>query len=163
MIYYSPVGILKIKISDEHVSEILYSDEKSETSDDAIELSSESKKILEKTISQLDEYFAGKRKTFDLPIKQTGTGFQQKVWDELMNIPYGKTISYLQLAQRLGDVKSIRAAASANGRNKLSIIVPCHRVIGANGSLVGYGGGLPRKKWLLHHEAKFENGVSLLF
>ena len=80
-----------------------------------------------------------------------------------MKIPYGKTISYLQLAQRLGDVKSIRAAASANGRNKLSIIVPCHRVIGADGKLAGYGGGLPRKKWLLDHEAKFENGVSLLF
>jgi len=163
MIYHSPVGILKIKVSDDDVSEILYSDEKPETSDDAAELSAKSKKILEKTICQLDEYFAGKRKTFDLPIQQTGTSFQQKVWNELVNIPYGKTISYLQLAQRLGDVKSIRASASANGRNKLSIVVPCHRVIGANGNLVGYGGGLPRKKWLLDHEGKFENGVSLLF
>jgi methylated-DNA-[protein]-cysteine S-methyltransferase len=80
-----------------------------------------------------------------------------------MNIPYGKTISYLQLAQRLHNVKAIRAAVSANGRNMLSIIVPCHRVIGADGSLTGYGGGLHRKKWLLDHENKYANGVSLLF
>ena len=89
--------------------------------------------------------------------------FQQKVWNELVKIPFGKTISYLKLAQRLGDVKSIRAAASANGRNKLNIIVPCHRVIGSDGSLIGYGGGLPRKKWLLEHESKYKTGVSLLF
>ena len=80
-----------------------------------------------------------------------------------MQIPYGKTISYLQLAQRLGNVKAIRAAASANGRNQLCIVVPCHRVIGSDGSLTGYGGGLPRKKWLLDHENKYANGVSLLF
>ncbi len=107
--------------------------------------------------------FQEKEKYLILPLKQEGTEFQQKVWSELIKIPYGKTISYLQLAQRLGDVKSIRAAASANGRNKLNIIVPCHRVIGSDGSLVGYGGGLPRKKWLLEHENKYANGVSLLF
>ncbi len=163
MTYHSPVGILKIKISDDQVSEVLYADEETETEDDATELSAKSKKILEETIRQFNEYFAGERKVFDLPIKQTGTSFQQKVWDELMNIPYGKTISYLQLARRLGDEKSIRAAASANGRNKLSIVVPCHRVIGSGGTLVGYAGGLPRKKWLLDHEAKFENGVVTLF
>jgi methylated-DNA-[protein]-cysteine S-methyltransferase len=163
MIYHSPVGIIKIQVADTYVSEILYLNDKSEARDDPAKLSSKSKKILETTISQFDEYFAGKRKIFNVPIKQTGTDFQQKVWSELIKIPFGKTISYLQLAQRLGDVKSIRAAASANGRNKLSIIVPCHRVIGADGKLVGYGGGLPRKKWLLDHEAKFENGVSLLF
>jgi methylated-DNA-[protein]-cysteine S-methyltransferase len=163
MIYHSPVGIIKIQVADTYVSEILYLNDKSEARDDPAKLSSKSKKILETAVRQFDEYFAGKRKIFDVPIKQTGTDFQQKVWSELIKIPFGKTISYLQLAQRLGDVKSIRAAASANGRNKLSIIVPCHRVIGADGKLVGYGGGLPRKKWLLDHEAKFENGVSLLF
>lgn len=163
MTYHSPVGILKIKISGEQVSEILYADEEPETEDDATELSAKSKNILEETIRQFDEYFAGERKVFDLPIKQTGTSFQQKVWNELMNIPFGKTINYLQLARRLGDEKSIRAAASANGRNKLSIVVPCHRVIGSGGTLVGYAGGLPRKKWLLDYEAKFENGVATLF
>ena len=154
MAYDSPVGILKIKILNEQICEISYSDEKSETEGDATKLSVKSKKILEKTIRQFDEYFAGERKIFDLPLQQTGTSFQQKVWDELINIPFGKTISYLQLARRLGDEKSIRAAASANGRNKLNIVVPCHRVIGSNGTLVGYGGGLPRKKWLLDHEKK---------
>jgi len=163
MAYHSPVGILKIKILDEQICEILYSDEKSETEDDATNLSVKSKKILKKTIRQFDEYFAGERKIFDLPLQQTGTAFQQKVWNELINIPFGKTISYLQLARRLGDEKSIRAAASANGRNKLNIVVPCHRVIGSNGTLIGYGGGLPRKKWLLDHEAKFESGVATLF
>ncbi|MDQ6903886.1 MAG: methylated-DNA--[protein]-cysteine S-methyltransferase, partial [Bacteroidota bacterium] len=89
--------------------------------------------------------------------------FQQKVWNELIQIPNGKTISYLQLAQRLGNVKTIRAAAAANGRNRLRIIVPCHRVIGSNGSLTRYAGGLPMKKWLLEHENKYANGVSMLF
>ncbi len=130
---------------------------------ETIELSAEEKRVLQKCITQLNEYFSGKRKLFDLPIQQEGSAFQQKVWNELVKIPFGKTISYLQLAQRLGDAKSIRAAASANGRNKLNIVVPCHRVIGSDGSLIGYGGGLPRKKWLLEHEAKFENGVSMLF
>ena len=114
-------------------------------------------------LAGLSEYFSGKKKNFDLPVKHDGTVFQQKVWSELMNITYGKTISYLQLAQRLKNVKAIRAAASANGRNMLSIIVPCHRVIGSDGSLTGYGGGLHRKKWLLDHENKYANGVSLLF
>ena len=163
MYYDSPIGIIKIKISDSYISELLYVNDKSTAASDTIELSAEEKKVLQKSIIQLDEYFSGKRKLFDLPIQQEGSAFQQKVWSELVKIPFGKTISYLQLAQRLGDTKSIRAAASANGRNKLNIVVPCHRVIGSDGSLIGYGGGLPRKKWLLDHEAKFENGVSMLF
>jgi methylated-DNA-[protein]-cysteine S-methyltransferase len=163
MFYHSPVGIIKIKISGSYVNELLYINDESEISPETIQLSVEEKKVLKKCIIQFDEYFSGKRKIFDLPVKQEGTVFQQKVWNELIKIPFGKTISYLQLAQRLGDVKSIRAAASANGRNKLNIIVPCHRVIGSDGSLIGYGGGLPRKKWLLDHEAKFEHGVSMLF
>ena len=103
--------------------------------------------------SQLDAYFAGEREDFDLPLALHGTDFQMRVWEQLTRIPYGETISYSQLALRLGDPKLVRAVGLANGRNPVSIIVPCHRVIGADGSLVGYGGGLERKQWLLEHEA----------
>ena len=102
---------------------------------------------------QLDAYFAGELEQFDLPLAPHGTPFQMRVWDELTRIPYGETISYMELALRLGDRKLVRAVGTANGRNPLSIIVPCHRVIGADGTLVGYGGGLERKRWLLEHEA----------
>jgi methylated-DNA-[protein]-cysteine S-methyltransferase len=102
---------------------------------------------------QLDAYFAGELETFDLPLAPHGTEFQLRVWDELTTIPFGETISYIELARRLGDPKLVRAVGTANGRNPLSIIVPCHRVIGADGTLVGYGGGLERKRWLLDHEA----------
>jgi methylated-DNA-[protein]-cysteine S-methyltransferase len=121
------------------------------------------KKISQQKTIQLDEYFEGSRKDFDFPFRQKGTPFQLGVWDELLNIPYGKTISYLQLSQRLGNVKAIRAVGTANGRNNLPIVVPCHRVIGSNGSLTGYGGGLWRKQWLLEHENKYAHGVALLF
>lgn len=164
MIYSSPVGAIEINIAGSLVYEILFIDSKEKQAEiPSTGISAENKKILNQCIVQLDEYFCGKRKNFDLPLRQKGTEFQQRVWAELMQIPYGKTISYLQLAQRLGNVKIIRAAASANGRNQLSIVVPCHRVIGSDGRLTGYGGGLPRKKWLLDHENKFANGVSLLF
>lgn len=102
--------------------------------------------------NQLHEYFNKDRKEFSLHLDLPGTVFQLKVWNELMNIPYGRTISYLQLAINLGDKKCIRAAGTANGRNPVCIIVPCHRVIGSNGDLVGYGGGLDKKKFLLEHE-----------
>ena len=164
MIYNSPVGPIKINIADGFIYEILFLDSEEKQAGTASSIvSHEDKKILTQCRTQLDEYFSGKRKNFDLPVRQKGTEFQQKVWTELMQIPYGKTISYLQLSRRLGNVKTIRAAASANGRNQLSIVVPCHRVIGSDGSLTGYGGGLPRKKWLLDHENKYANGVSLLF
>ncbi len=101
---------------------------------------------------QLQEYFEGKRTTFDLALNPSGTDFQKKVWDELLKIPFGKTVSYLDIAKRLGDPKCIRAAATANGKNPLWIVIPCHRVIGSDGSLTGYAGGLWRKKWLLDHE-----------
>ena len=102
---------------------------------------------------QLDTYFAGELETFDVPMALHGTPFQQRVWEQLTRIPFGETISYSELARRLGDTKLVRAVGLANGRNPISIIVPCHRVIGADGSLVGYGGGLERKQWLLEHEA----------
>ena len=102
---------------------------------------------------QLDAYFAGELEEFDLPLALHGTDFQLRVWDQLAQIPFAETISYKELALRLGDLKLVRAVGTANGRNPVSIVIPCHRVIGADGTLVGYGGGLDRKRWLLDHEA----------
>ncbi|MEO2128749.1 MAG: methylated-DNA--[protein]-cysteine S-methyltransferase [Christiangramia sp.] len=107
---------------------------------------------LQKAVKQLQQYFEGKRQHFDLKLQPKGTDFQQKVWKELLKIPFGNTTSYLELSRKLGDVKAIRAVAAANGKNPLWIIVPCHRVIGSDGSLTGYAGGLHRKKWLLDFE-----------
>ena len=107
---------------------------------------------LKECVSQLKEYFNGKRVSFDLVINPKGTPFQIKVWKELLNVPYGKTTSYLEQSKALGDVKALRAVASANGKNPLCVIIPCHRVIGSDGSLTGYAGGIWRKKWLLAHE-----------
>lgn len=108
--------------------------------------------VLEDAVYQLNEYFKGERTSFDLTLNPTGTAFQQRVWKLLLDIPYGKTVSYLELSKTLGDVKAIRAVAAANGKNPLWIVLPCHRVIGSDGSLTGYAGGLSRKKWLLDHE-----------
>lgn len=102
---------------------------------------------------QITEYLTGSRQGFELPIIMSGTDFQQRVWNELLNIPYGSTRSYMQQAKALGDEKAIRAVARANGENCLAIIVPCHRIVGSDGSLTGYAGGLKMKKWLLEHEA----------
>jgi methylated-DNA-[protein]-cysteine S-methyltransferase len=107
---------------------------------------------LKDTAQQLTEYFDGKRNNFDFPLNPQGTDFQKKVWKALLEIPFGKTTSYQELSIKLGDVKAIRAVASANGKNPLWVVVPCHRVIGSDGSLTGYAGGLWRKKWLLEHE-----------
>jgi O-6-methylguanine DNA methyltransferase len=103
---------------------------------------------------QFDAYFAGERSTFDIEMNLLGTPFQQRVWSQLCQIPYGETISYGELARRVGNPNASRAVGLANGRNPIAIVVPCHRVIGANGSLTGYGGGLERKSWLLEHEGK---------
>lgn len=146
----SPVGLLKICAAAHHIQSIHFSDEPGIVSNGHNDL-------VNVCIHQLDEYFAGNRKTFDLPLSQEGTDFQKRVWDLLFRIPYGKTLSYLELAKQYGDIKAIRAIASANGKNNLSIIVPCHRVIGSDRSLTGYAGGLWRKKWLLDHEAKFNS------
>jgi methylated-DNA-[protein]-cysteine S-methyltransferase len=104
--------------------------------------------------AQLAEYFAGTRQQFDLPLKLGGTPFQQQVWQQLLRIPFGETLSYGELAGRVGKPSAARAVGHANGRNPISIIVPCHRVIGANGSLTGYGGGLDNKRWLLAWERR---------
>ena len=111
---------------------------------------------LEDCVIQLHEYFEGSRKQFDLKLNPSGTDFQKKIWKLLEVIPYGKTTSYLDLSKQHGDVKAIRAVANANGKNPLWIIVPCHRVIGSDGSLTGYAGGLHRKKWLLEHENPYK-------
>ncbi|WP_372946529.1 methylated-DNA--[protein]-cysteine S-methyltransferase [Muriicola sp.] len=107
---------------------------------------------LEEAVRQIEEYFLGKRKEFTFKLNPTGTEFQKKVWDELLNIPFGKTISYLDLSKKLGDPKAIRAVAAANGKNPIWIVIPCHRVVGSKGEMVGYAGGIHRKKWLLNHE-----------
>ena len=110
---------------------------------------------IEQLQQQADEYFRGARQHFDLPLLMTGTEFQQKVWEALHKIPYGSTRSYMQQTKVLGDEKAIRAVARANGENCLAIIVPCHRVVGSDGSLTGYAGGLKAKKWLLEHETRY--------
>ncbi len=112
--------------------------------------------VLEDAAHQLNEYFEGNRMEFNLVLNPEGTDFQKRVWDALQQIPYGKTLSYLELSKILGDVKAIRAVASANGKNPLWIVIPCHRVIGSNGDLTGYAGGLHRKKWLLEHESPYK-------
>jgi methylated-DNA-[protein]-cysteine S-methyltransferase len=108
--------------------------------------------------AQLAEYFAGTRRQFELPLHPVGTEFQHRVWDALRAIRFGTTLSYLELARRVGDTRAVRAVGAANGRNPLPIVVPCHRVIGADGSLVGFGGGLPVKRWLLAHEGALAAG-----
>ncbi len=144
--YSSPIGMIKVEETKDYISSIIFLEEE-------VELIQPKTELLQLTIQQLHEYFAGKRSTFDFPIHQPGTVFQQQVWQELSKVGFGSTESYLQLSQRFGNPLAIRAIASANGKNKLWIVVPCHRIIGKNGELIGYAGGLWRKKWLLQHEA----------
>jgi methylated-DNA-[protein]-cysteine S-methyltransferase len=140
----TPLGITTI-IGDENGISVISVSNEGETSN-------EIPIVLQEAISQLGDYFEGKRTDFNFKLNPKGTEFQQKVWKELLEIPFGKTLSYMDLSKKLGDVKAIRAVASANGKNPLWIVVPCHRVIGTDGSLTGYAGGLWRKKWLLEHE-----------
>jgi methylated-DNA-[protein]-cysteine S-methyltransferase len=115
--------------------------------------------LLARTRQELAAYFAGTRTTFDIPLDPAGTPFQQRVWEALCAIPYGTTRSYSELARRLGDLRATRAVGAANGRNPIPIIVPCHRVVGANGALTGFGGGLDRKRWLLEHEGALTRAI----
>ena len=157
--YHSPVGLLKISGTEDYISEILFHDTSQKAEGNKKHLSP----MLIHCIEQLIQYFNGQRRQFDLPLNQEGTAFQKEVWNELIRIPYARTISYLELAKRTGDAKASRAVASANGKNNICIIVPCHRVIGSNKELIGYSGGLWRKKWLLEHEMKVAYGVQTLF
>lgn len=141
----TPVGTLEIKGDIDGLAFVNFIDPEE----------SESKIIpesLQNTVQQLSEYFEGNRTNFKLKLNPEGTFFQKKVWQQIKDIPFGKTASYQEIANQLGDPKAIRAAASANGKNPIAIIIPCHRVIGSDGSLIGYAGGLQRKKWLLEHE-----------
>lgn len=144
-IYYdSPIGLIEIQATEGGVRAISFVDTKifTEVKNDINVLAAH----------QLDEYFHKKRTEFTVPLDMEGTSFQQKVWTELCKIPFGKTKSYMDIARALGDVKAIRAVGMANGSNKIAVIVPCHRVIGSDGSLTGYAGGLNRKKWLIDLE-----------
>jgi methylated-DNA-[protein]-cysteine S-methyltransferase len=148
----SPLGLIEIKADDRYVTSIRLiksADRILPESDAADGLLSH----IRQCITELQEYFDGARTDFTIPVQQNGTDFQQKVWQQLLKIPYGTTISYLELARRLGNRNLTRAVGGANHRNNLWIVVPCHRVIGADGSLTGYGGGLECKQWLLQHEA----------
>ncbi len=141
----SPLGITKIVGDNDGISEVCVLNSEVQTSA-IIPLE------LQDCVTQLEAYFNGERKAFQLKLNLKGTVFQKKVWALLQNIPAGKTLSYLELSKQLGDPKAIRAVANANGKNPLWIIIPCHRVIGSDGSLTGYAGGLYRKQWLLNHE-----------
>jgi methylated-DNA-[protein]-cysteine S-methyltransferase len=145
--YKSPVGWLEIIEENNFIVEIKFLD------DDCFSNSKKLEGVLKDSVQQLDEYFQRVRTEFNLPLNPNGTDFQKSVWTELQNIPFGKTISYMDMAKRLGDPKVIRAAGTANGKNPMAIIIPCHRVVGSDGSLIGYAGGLKRKQWLLEHES----------
>lgn len=145
----SPLGYIKITGDVHGISSITILDTE-EKSTAIIPL------FLEDCACQLQEYFQGIRKTFSIKLNAEGTHFQNQVWKLLEQIPYGKTVSYLDLSKQLGDIKAIRAVANANAKNPLWIVVPCHRVIGTDGSLTGYAGGLQRKEWLLNHESPFK-------
>ena len=149
--YESPIGLLEIIGTEEAVCSILFSErEKAENL-----IGSGTPESLKLCFQELDEYFKGARHEFSFPYTFEGTVFQQTVWNTLKTIPYGKTGTYKEIAFSIGNEKAIRAVGSANGKNKLSIVIPCHRIIGSNGKLTGYAGGLWRKEWLLQHEKTF--------
>lgn len=147
----TPLGIAEISGDVDGITSISILDIEKETSTDIPQ-------ELQLPVKELNEYFDSKRTDFTFKLNPKGTDFQQKVWQELSQIPFGKTVSYMDLAKKVGDIKAIRAVASANGKNPLWIVIPCHRVIGSDGSLTGYAGGLWRKKWLLEHENPSNQG-----
>jgi len=150
--YNSPFGWVEIRASHDTITSVICCGERKDDSHNDSE-------ILTKCIRQLDEYFKGERTYFDIPVNQDGTAFQKSVWKALMDIPFGKTVSYGDVAKMLNHPKASRAVGAANGKNNVWIIVPCHRVIGADGSLTGYAGGIEIKRWLLVHEAKNSTAI----
>ena len=140
-------GIIKIICSEEYVLSVSFSD--------IIKENDKGSEVLDKALKQMNEYFSGERKKFDLPLYFEGTEFQKSVWNELRKIPYGTTVSYKDIAEGINNEKAVRAVGNANNKNKIMIIVPCHRVIGKNGKLVGFAGWLDKKEFLLEHEKKF--------
>ena len=153
--FNSPLGFLVLKSDGQSVTSVSFSENELQEQNPC--------DILLLCQAQLERYFAGKLLIFDLPLSPEGTEFQQKVWTELLKIPYGETITYMDLAIRLGDAKAIRAAGTANGRNPIAILIPCHRVIGAGNKLTGYAGGIWRKKLLLELEIKYNPTKRTLF
>ncbi|MEH7390861.1 methylated-DNA--[protein]-cysteine S-methyltransferase [Bacillus sp. JJ1474] len=152
--YESQIGVIEIIGTNKAISSILFSEkEKKENF-----LKTETPPVVTECYNQLDEYFNGARRDFSFPFQFEGTDFQKTVWEALIAIPYAETGSYKDIALSIGNEKAIRAVGSANGKNKLSIIIPCHRVIGSNGKLTGYAGGLWRKEWLLQHERSSNKG-----
>ena len=161
----SPVGPLTIVASDDGLRAILWPDDASArvpSADDPVPVEASEHPVLAAATAQLDEYFAGERVDFDVPLDPVGTDFQQAAWRALRTIPFGETVSYGEQAERMGDKRKARAVGAANGRNPISIVVPCHRVVGSNGSLTGFAGGIEVKAWLLQHEAS-ASGTTLPF
>lgn len=155
-IYNSSVGALQIVADKEAVLECSFTENRGTSA-------TPESSVIQQCVSELELYFAGRLKAFSVNVRLTGTDFQNRVWTELMKIPFGKTITYSQLALNLGDLKCIRAAGTANGKNKIPVIIPCHRVIGKDGSLVGFAGGLDKKEWLLKHEGVIRSDQMKIF
>ncbi|MFO1442393.1 methylated-DNA--[protein]-cysteine S-methyltransferase [Bacillus sp. Bva_UNVM-123] len=149
--YQSPIGVIEIVGTDEAICSILFSDQDKIVN----RIQDDLPKVLLDCFNELDEYFKGTRNQFTIPYNLEGTAFQKSVWNALTKIQYGQTGSYKDIALSIKNEKAVRAVGSANGKNKLSIVIPCHRIIGANGKLTGYAGGLWRKEWLLQHEQAF--------
>jgi len=149
--FSSPIGLIEISGNEDGIATLYFVDERKHNS-------TKVHASLKEAVYQLEEYFKGMRRDFGLKLNAKGTDFQKRVWEKLLSVPYGKTVSYLDISRMLGDVNATRAVGNANGSNPISIIVPCHRVIGVNGKLVGYGGGLWRKEWLLNHETGMTQG-----
>lgn len=152
----TPVGFLELKSDEEALLSVSFINQFNLNC-------AEQPDILNEAAKQLQEYFKGERKIFDLKLKPDGTQFQQKTWELVKNVPYGKTVSYLDIAKLSGSEKNTRAVGLANGKNPIPIIIPCHRVIGTSGKLTGYAGGMERKQWLLQHELKHEIPAGFLF
>lgn len=151
--YPLPIGLIRIEGNEYGIRELKFVEEK---------LFPERDKLNHNILSlftQLDEYFAGKRRNFEIELEVMGTEFQKRVWNELLKIPYGEVVTYNDIALIVGDKKLVRAVASAIARNRLMIVIPCHRVIGSNGKLTGYAGGLERKSWLLNHEKFYKSAL----
>lgn len=147
--YKSPIGNMEIKSDEEHITSVNFIKDNLKHTEN-----SEGIKVLSQCKKELDEYFHGDRTTFNVPYKLYGTPFQEEVWGKLGSIPYGRTKSYKDVAQKIGSANLSRAVGQTNSLNPIAIIVPCHRVVGSNGNLTGYAGGLERKKWLLEFELK---------
>ncbi len=158
--YQSEIGLLEIVGTEECIRSVDFIEaEEKDKSQAQVDIPPP----LAACLTQLDEYFRGERQVFSLNLDPVGTEFQKAVWRQLLTIPYGQTVSYLDIARSIGNEKAIRAVGAANGQNKIVIIIPCHRVVGRNGQLTGYGGGLWRKAWLLNHEKRFSGQQMVLF